>query len=156
MNTRKLSRYLSNWCKANGFDVGVRYGKDFAYYFTKDYVQYTFLVVDRQEELFQKVFADEGLDYTCDIFITSFFHELGHYCTDDNWSEKQSLKFMEKKAKLDGESDKDNMEYFYMPDEIMATRWAVDYINANPTKVEEFWQGAQERIMEIYEEVQSN
>lgn len=153
MKTRKLSVYLSRWCKKNGFDCNVRYGSDFEILLSNNTIHYALLIPDSHDRLFAKVFENEGLLYTCDNFILSFFHELGHYMTEDEWTEKQSLAFMEEKEKLN-DDDFGCWKYYHIADEIRATQWAVDFINDNPTLIADFWADVQERIMEIYNEVQ--
>lgn len=153
MNTRKLSRYLSRWCKEHGFDVSVRYDTEFAFWLNKNVVTYSFLVSDFHDKTFQKVFVKQGLEYNCDIFILSFFHELGHYETEDEWTEKQFERFMKQKDELDANKKADLWKYYYMPDEIRATQWATDYINENADEVAKFWQKVKPLILEIYDEI---
>ena len=54
MNTRKLSRYLSRWCKNHGFDVSVRYDTEFAFWVNKNIVTYSLLVSDFHDKNFIK------------------------------------------------------------------------------------------------------
>ena len=153
MNTRKLSRYLSRWCKNHGFDVSVRHDTEFAFWLNKNVVTYSFLVSDFHDKTFIKVFKKQGLNYDCDVFILSFFHELGHYETEDEWSERQFEKFMKQKEDLDADKKADLWKYYYIPDEIRATQWAVDYINENAEEIAEFWQKVKPLILEVYDEI---
>lgn len=150
MKTRKLSCFLAKWCKDNGFDVSVQFGSEFACYPMGSKIRYTLMTDVEQSMILSKVFEDEGLVNHYDIFILSFFHELGHFETDDMWTDEESMRFERKKSILNGNVAEDNFKYSYIEDEITATRWAIDYINSHENEISKLWQRVRELVFEIY------
>jgi hypothetical protein len=41
-------------------------------------------------------------------------------------------------------------QYFNLPDEIMATQWAVNYAKKYPTRVQRMWEDIQDALTEFY------
>ena len=51
----------------------------------------------------------------------------------------------------DGARSKElEFEYFNLPDEIMATQWAVNYIKNNPERVKIMWHNIQKALKKFY------
>lgn len=58
-------------------------------------------------------------------------HELGHICTDDNVSEWDALKRIERREEIHQQYHtrrEINFAYFQMPDEMAATNWAIEWL----------------------------
>jgi hypothetical protein len=99
--------------RINGLD------NEFFWNFDTDKVSYCFVHSDRFIEDFTEVCNDLGLQYDIDIFWLSFFHEVGHGqtfqdITDDEIWEADFLS---------------GFDYYYCQREVVATQWAVDFIN---------------------------
>lgn len=150
---KEINEYLENWLHNNDFDCSVRMGTDFSFWTDEDVIQYALVITDHHMNLFEKVVEELGINYICDNFILSFFHELGHFETiweidDDVYEESQR-----RKLNLESRSvytDADYVEYYHLPEEIVATEWAVNYINNNPNKIAEFWGGLQPLLLTFY------
>ena len=41
-------------------------------------------------------------------------------------------------------------QYFNLPDEIMATQWAVNYAKEHPKKIKKMWKKAQSALLDFY------
>ena len=150
---QKLTDYLTNWMQKHDFDCEAMLGSDFEYCIEDDVVIYALVVPQKHDELFQKLAFDLGLRYTCDNFLLSFFHEIGHYETyylledsEISYCEDVKRELYEHKTF----SMKDYWTYYNLPDEVIATQWAVDFINEHPTEIAAFWKEAQRLIQRIY------
>lgn len=152
LKTKSFSRFVAKWCEENGFYVSIRYGSDFAYFWANDTIRYSFVTVAYQDELMKEFWFEHGLKYECDIFLMSLLHEIGHYKTEDEWSNAESNRFAKMKTKCDADTKEGNFAYWNVPDELKATEWAIDFINSNPEKCKAFWTECRKRIMDIYVE----
>lgn len=121
------------------YDVTCYLGTDFSYYWVSETIEYTVLVSERQDALFQNFVDTRYPDIHAPIFLWSLLHELGHHETDDYFTEEAHIIFDEYKATLRPELDKDVIEYYNIPDEATATNWAYLFLRDNTEKVSEFW-----------------
>jgi len=120
----------------------------YAYY--RDSNRITFkLTEDTLEDRWFTEFVKERFNYNVKYpFIFSLLHEVGHHMTDDDLDD-MTYDFCEgEKAYIDAEMQtatdirkcKDlEWKYFGLPDEILATTWAVEYMQSHPIKVEKMW-----------------
>lgn len=130
----KVIAELQNYCDEEMLTVTVTHGDSFAWYNGTPIIKINFLE-DFQSDLFMKNAKKQGLEKDMGHFLTAFFHEIGHYYTD-NWLTKAEAKQCDKiKKKLNGEKEEDNFIYFTTYDEKIATDWAIDYINENYEKL---------------------
>ena len=89
---------------------------------------------------------------TCALPI-SFLHELGHHETyelleddeiDFSESEKERIR-----ATMESGHEA-NMAYYYLPDEIIATQWAVNFMNEHTDAVIDMINRVSPKIYEFY------
>lgn len=139
---KNINKYLNKWLKQHGFDCTVMYGLDFGYDFINDIIIYSFVVPQKHDKLFLEIC--QGIEprlKTCDNFILSFFHELGHYMTDDDTSDKQNEKYLALIEKLNNKEKltlRDYKKYYLNDVELAATTWACQYIVKNQDDVKDF------------------
>jgi len=151
----KLNEFVGQWLYQNDFDVQVELSTDFSCDTITDTIYYALCVPQAHDTMFEKVFEEVGLEYECDNFLLSFFHELGHIeteceLTDEEIEISETKKaLMEEKTNL---SDNDYWEYYHLPDEILATTWATNFINENPNLIENFWCSFQKLVKDFYKE----
>ena len=137
MNMEKFSEAIKDFLNYEGFEVEVVYNTDFAYDYGSSTIYYALLIPDTAGQLLMNFARQHGLKYDCGSFYLSLLHEVGHHETldllDDD-EEEYSLKI----KKQMGETDKisDILTYFNLPDEIAATKWAINYINNNKEKLQ--------------------
>lgn len=133
--------YLTKWLHDNGFEgVTARANTDFEYAFNSRSIGFAFAVDERSEEIYEKFIEKHFPDfpYVCDRFLTSFFHELGHEETEDEFDDYEAI-LAEKDKIFEIEDDYErHMTYFEMPFEFRASEWGLNYIMANPDKIAEF------------------
>jgi hypothetical protein len=82
-------------------------------------------------------------------------HEVGHHFTLDDLEEDEEEYCMKTKKKLHGESVEDNFIYFDLPDEKLATEWAINYINKNKAKLFKLAIEIQPIINNIYSQLKT-
>ena len=145
------------------FETTVVLGAEFAYNTISGEIMYTLFGDEFSNNLFMKNFNKLAPDIDCDVFLASFLHELGHHKTLDLVEEDEEKysndckREIEIKAEyLNSESDAEELEklhtlYFNLPNEIIATNWAIEYIRENIEKIKELWGKVQDAVMEVYE-----
>ena len=132
---------FNSWLEKYGFETRVRgLENDFYWGVNSDTISYSFVHTERFVKDFTCVCKDVGLQYDLDIFWLSFLHELGHgqtyhFVSDDEVLEADSL------------SGKD---YYYCIREIIATEWAVKFINEHIDLVQELMNCVRPAIINFF------
>ena len=94
------------------------------------------------------------------MFIISLLHEVGHYQTFDD-VDGGMLNFCQlEKQRIIRESENASEEklleleeqYFNLPDELLATYWAVEYAKNHPQEIQKMWNIAKTALFEFYQE----
>lgn len=127
------------------FDIDkARLDDDFAFYYFDNAVTFKLNENDFEDKLFLE-FAEKRFGFTTDCpFILFLLHEVGHKMTEDDIVGAVNDFCLDERVRIaDGvnnnpteeERIKLNFEYFGLPDEIMATQWAINYIKDNPKKI---------------------
>lgn len=144
ISSKKIDDILNKYLAP--FDCRCELGLDFSYWTDISTIYYSLAVPDEGANAFI-AFAEELFpNIKADIFIWSFFHELGHHETaddfeDEDWDEYRALV---------GSKMITNQEYFRLPIEIAATRWAGEYIQTHVDEVARLWQDVAAAIQELY------
>lgn len=146
-----LEWWLTKWLKNHGFpDVKARAAADFQYDNYEETIYFALAVPDEHDKKFIKFCQDHfSFPYDCDNFILSFFHELGHYVTWDDWDDDAWIRYFDSKDNLIA-NDAPIEDYFALPIEFWATCWGCVYIKSHAQEIEEFWRVCQKLIMNIY------
>lgn len=145
----ELNNYLHNWFKTNcDFDLTFELGTDFDYTFIDDRIRYAFVVVDDHDKMFLNVCKEIAPNLvSCDNFLLSLFHEVGHYITQGDFEQSVWDDYI---AKSDWGNDYDG--YYHHPIEYEATRAGVELMLKNVDKIPELLENIQKYEMEILEE----
>ena len=137
----QINEIFNEWLEDNGFDARINgLHNDFFWDSYEDTIAYSFVVAEKFDRAFQKVCIDLGLGYDIDIFWLSFFHELGH---------SETYHLVDESAFLI-DADLLGDDYYYHPREIIATEWAVNYINNNIDKVKLLMQMVRPAIVRFF------
>lgn len=106
-------------------------------------------------------FIEERFDYTIEnAFILSLLHEVGHHLANDEidgaiyefcTAEKDRISAEMATAKTADEQKILEWQYFNLPDEIMATQWAVNYAKANPKAIKKMWKRIKKALFKFYD-----
>ena len=154
---KKLNKTISAQLAPFGISKAVL-TDEYAYHFDTEKVTYKITDGDIEDIWFAE-FIEERFGYhVTNSFIISLLHEIGHHkandaITDDVYdfclSEKERI--AEEMLTADDEySKKLEWQYFNLPDEIMATQWAVNYAINHPKKLIKMWDVMQKAFNKFY------
>ena len=134
---------------------------EYAYYCEDESISYK-LSYGAVEDEWCNEFLEERFGYKCkgnaESFVLSILHEVGHHKANDE-IEGAIFDFCNaEKERIDREmqdADEDyskvlEWQYFNLPDEIMATQWAVNYAKSHPRKVKKMMERMRASLMEFY------
>ena len=118
-------------------------GVDFYEYFCYDYrTHYVLMCIDSLGEevrLWIKEFLEDqgcrNADYPEPVL--SFLHEIGHGETWDSFSAMELMLYSLMKDTSD--TKEEAFEYWSVPDEYAANKWAANFINDHPQAVNDLW-----------------
>ena len=138
----QITQALNSWLERNGFEVRViGDADDFCWWGYDNTIEYSVLAADKHLRFWTELLNELGLNYNIDPFYTSFLHEVGHSMTYDEFEEDEIEKYYETVELMQEDpgsfGDDTSWIYFRLPLELTATKWMVDYINANAKVVRE-------------------
>ena len=151
-------RFRKLFRKATNLDIPIKLSSDFFYFPKKKKITYTILLGDRADRNFRgfiKNFFGYEIDSEFEIFVLSVLHEIGHYSTYDFISEGDKQLSKEEAVKItnllreDPQNDEIYSRHFALPLEIIATTWAINFIEENP-KVFSYLVLQSKRILEKF------
>ena len=82
------------------------------------------------------------------VFVWSLLHELGHHMTWDDFDDEEYDRIYKKKGRIMG--TKATLPYYRLPDEVAATKWAVEYANTHKEEVKDFWEKVYAEANELF------
>ena len=159
---RELNIGFSNIVRPFGIN-GMVNGEDFQWRPDRNIIEYTLAEFDyRQEWLREFILLTFDYEVENDFMIT-LFHEIGHSKTYNNLTKEEDDYCNEVKAKIYAiANDEDaivtvdeekayQFEYWNLPDEYLATQWAIEYIKENPDYVNDIWDEINRLLFDFYE-----
>ena len=137
----EIDSTMDKWLYKHGFTASsAGLGEGFSWYANSDTIEYTLLAESPVDEIFESFFYNTlGCKYDVGVFWMSWFHELGHSMT---WCDIKDTDFRNVPFDLDS--------YIRCPREIVASRWAVEYINTHIEDVKELAREVDELRRQIY------
>ena len=153
---KKLNKAITAPLKQFGIKKAVC-GKSYSYLFNKEKIIFQ-LTIGIEDEWFN-TFVKKRFDYKIEYpFVISLLHEVGHHLNNEDIDGEVYAFCLSEKARIDREmlsaSKKRQKElefqYFSLPDEIMATAWAINYAKKHPKKIKKMWRKMQPAILEFY------
>lgn len=125
-------------------------GGEFCYLHGIDTVMYEldFGRCDKNNRDFMASVKRQGPRIKLNVFVWSLLHEIGHHMNDDDFDEEELDRIYKKKARIFKNGH--TRPYFYLPDEVCATKWAVDYANSHREEVLAFWEKLCEATAELF------
>ena len=131
---------------------------EFSYAWKDEKIGYK-VVVDETDNYFDE-FVNDRFDFPVEYdFIISILHEVGHRKTgDDIQGDLYDFCLAEKERLFDLialEADEEKIkkyyfQYFNLPDEIMATQWAVNYMKKHPRITKKMMKNMGDAIQDFY------
>ena len=157
---RKLNNAITKIFE--GFETGRFKLTDTYQYSMYDYSIRYRITEGHIEDIWFNEFVKERFGYTVkNTFIFSILHEIGHHKTIEDVYESDIIYnyCMNEKNRIDAEmqtagskkSKKLEWEYFNLPDEIVATEWAVTYARTHQSELRIIWEKVTEALAEFYE-----
>ena len=146
---KPLETFFTNWLQRHDFDAVAKIGTDFEVDLSSNTIYFA-LAVPAQ---FDEEFLAECRKYAPDIvaadtFLLSFFHELGHIETEDEWTAEE----WESYDKFVNTPDDHTVEeYFAHPIEATATAWGAQWIVRHPAEIEKFVKEYTPKIKKFYQ-----
>ena len=157
--TKKLNKKMTEIFRVSDDDIRLKLSDIYSYIFEKEVV--TFTVKESIEDKWLDEFIKERFGYTVKYsFVMSILHELGHHFNNDD-IEGDIYEFcMAEKERIEKEiafADMDRSkelewQYFNLPDEIMATAWAVEWAKHHKKEMKEMNNKAMQALKDFYEE----
>lgn len=123
----------------------VKLSNEYTYIKDKNKITYSIELPIEYQWLIE--FIADRFNYTChchDSFILLLLHELGHHNTIDyisggvqKFCDEEKIRIAEEMQTAETEEEQKRLEfqYFGLPDELMATQWAVNYARKHPLKI---------------------
>ena len=146
---KELNQFLHNWFIFNcDFDLDFELGTDFDYNYVEDLIHYAFVIPDAHDKMFFNICKEIAPELeSCDNFLLSLFHEVGHYITREDFDDKI---WDDYDAKADWGNDYNG--YYHHPIEYEATRAGIELLMTKADKIPEMLRTIQEYEREILDE----
>lgn len=154
---KKLNKVVSAQLK--NFGVKAKLSTEYAYYFSKSLVTYSITENTIEDKLFNQ-FIFERFGYKVEnTFIISILHEVGHHLANDeidgmiyDFCMDEKNRINEAMQETDDYDEIKSLEYQYfaLPDEIMATQWAVNFARNNKLECDVMWENIQNALYKFY------
>lgn len=156
---RKLNKAIS--ATLEPFEIeGATLSDEYSYDYESASVTYK-ITENTLEDIWFAEFIKERFDYDVRLpFVISMLHEVGHHKANDE-IEGAILDFcLVEKKRIEEEMETADTErskilewqYFNLPDEIMATQWAVNFAKQHPATVEKMWLAMRKAFYQFYRE----
>lgn len=139
----KINKILNDFLEP--FDCDAVFSGDFCYWTTENRIGVALFVVDSSAKAFIKNAEERFPDIKADVFLWSFFHELGHHETEDDFEQNEWDYYRDCI-----EREISDEEYFNLPQEYEATQWAGEYMMENAAVVDELWKKLAPAIQEYH------
>lgn len=154
---KKLNKAVSAQLAPFGISKAVL-TDEYSYHFDSEKVTYKITENDIEDIWFTE-FIEERFGYHVEnSFIISLLHEVGHHKANEEITGAVYDFCMAEKDRINEEmQDADEFhskelewQYFNLPDEIMATQWAVDYAVNHPRKIKKMWENMKNDFIKFY------
>lgn len=153
----KIDELVNNFCEK--FGCTAEFGAEFCYYHSDETVCYSLAVVEESDKTWKEYVKDTFNFRITNIFMFSLLHEIGHHFTMDKFSpiyqrkEDAVVRKIEKNlSKSDDEvlDKKLRLQYFDLPMEKVATKWAVKYYRTHRQAINRFYRKLEKEIHKFY------
>lgn len=133
------------------FDCTAQVGPDFFYLPFFDMIFYELAFSKRQPYTrdFLASIKRQKPQIKLNPFVWSILHEVGHHETYYDLTPEQNAWCDKKKARI--QRTKATNPYYNVLDEVLATKWAVNYANTHRNEVKEFEKKLLDIVKEIFE-----
>lgn len=157
-NCNKINKAVSAQLSSFGISKATL-STEYSYNFDDESVTYK-LTENEYEDNFFIDFIEKRFGYKSKYpFIISLLHEVGHHKANDEiegaiyefcMAEKERISDAIDNSEDLKEIEKLEYEYFNLPDEIMATQWAVNWARKHPKRIEKMWAKITKALLKFY------
>ena len=132
--TEKFLDVLIAWLSRNGIDdLGMGIDNESCFNMMEQQIVLGVMDIHEVEEWTEEYWRTLGMNWSnLHPMVLRFLHELGHYWTLTSFSPEELMLYNLSKpvVDLDAADAKEKMiEYWKMPDEDAANRWAINFVN---------------------------
>lgn len=155
----KLNKTISAQLHPFGISKA-EFSGEYAYYYDDESVTYQITENEINDLCFIE-FVKERFGLEVEFpFILFLLHEVGHHKTtadlgdsvlDFCWTEKERIDEEIQLTETEEDFKRIEWQYFNLPDEIMATQWAVNYIKTHPATVDKMCRAILKALHNFYE-----
>ena len=135
-----INDFLNGWFERHDFDIVARMDTDFSIDLGDNTLYYAPFYAEDTEKIYREEILKDFPEFSsCDISINiliALFHEVGHYETENEWTDKEWEAFHKWRMR----EDITEREYFRYPIEWRATEWACEYILSHTEEMYKLWQ----------------
>lgn len=154
---KKLNKVVS--AQIANFGVKAKLSDTYTYIFSKNLVTYRLQENTIEDKLFNQFIFDRFGYEVKNTFMISLLHEVGHHLANDEiegmifnfcMDEKDRIEKAMKNATTENEIKELEYQYFALPDEIMATQWAVNFARNNKLECDVMWENIKTALFKFY------
>lgn len=154
---KKLNKAVSALLEQFGIK-DAKLSTEYSYMWEKERITYK-LTETMGDELFNDFVFDRFGYKVKNTFIFSLLHEVGHHLANDEiegaistfcTQEKERIEKAMQTADAYDEIKEIEYQYFNLPDEIMATQWAVNYAKTHELEIEVMWACIKQVLEKFY------
>lgn len=154
---KKLNKSISAQVAPFGIKKA-KCGTEYTYSFVDNEI--TFKITEGTiEDIWFQEFIKERFNIEGESFLLSILHEVGHSIANEEIEGAIYDFCLSEKSRISAEmQDADEIrskelewEYFNLPDEIMATQWAVNWIKEHPKKTKKMYKACIKALIDFYE-----
>lgn len=155
---KKLNKVVS--AQLANFGLKAKLSTEYAYFHYKSLITYKLTENTIEDELFNSFVFDRFNYHVENSFIFSLLHEVGHHQANDEivgdildfcLQEKERIDKAMLTADAYDEIKELEYQYFALPDEIMATQWAVNFARNNALECDVMWENIKTALLKFYE-----
>lgn len=157
----KLNKSLTKLFRKEFGISEVKISNEYEYNFVLDRIKFK-ITHTIEDTIFNAFIAQHyGMRFSIDAgFLFSLLHEVGHAKTGDDINDEE-YQYAQKQKELINERmafagddieeiTKIELDYFLLPDEILATDWAINYLKENPKKSKKIYKKIQKMLRKFY------
>lgn len=142
MNYDAIKNILNNWLIKNNFSARIRgFEEDFGWYHSDNTIVISVLYTEKEEKRWLNFLEEFEPMYDVPVFVSAFLHELGHSETYYDLNDEIIDEDEETKRLLEEEPNTFECDiydlYYHLPMEIVATKWAINYMNTHFKQVKD-------------------
>lgn len=158
--TEKFLDVMMSWLARNGIDdLNLKIDNEFCYNLIDNEITIGVMSFPEVDQWTQEYWNELGIVWiNINPMVLKFLHEIGHYYTIQTFTNDELMIYNLSKPIVDlkaADAKNKMYEYWQMPDEMVATRWAIDFLNneKNEYRVQElndifeiFWEDVMEEV----------